>query len=734
MLDDEHQPDYRHMDAAAGSIAPGVRAGATVIFETTLPVGDTRNRYVPLLEAASGLVADHDLFVAFSPERLFTGAVFGIATYPKLVGGIGPASTGRAASFYASVLDAEVVAMSSAEAAELSKLADTTYRDLNIAFANELAAYAARIGVDVQEVIRAANSQPYSHIHQPGLGVGGHCIPVYPHFLLSRAPEMELVRLARRTNDSQVGIAVEALVNRLGDLRDVPVLVLGLTYREGVHELAYSRALPLIDLLASAGAHVSAWDPLLTVEEIERCEAAPWTWGTQSDARAIVIQTADPVFRELDPGWFTRLEVVLDGRNSLRDLEFPERVRVLESGFLLAAAPGQQLPAAGKGSSRPVKIVSVVGTRPQLIKAAALLPVLRARHRDVFVDTGQHWDERMAGAFFAELDLPAPDFSLGIGGGGHAAQTGRMLVALEPILVAERPDAVLVYGDTNSTLAGCDGGRQARDPRRPRRGGTAELRPADARGDQPRGRRPPRDVVLRSRHPRRSPTSRRKASRPESSRPATSCRISPLEWPPRSATPPPWGQPATRCPRREPRTWRAMLRPGGFLFATIHRAENREPSAIASWVAILGDAVLPDRPVILALHPGTRAAIEAAGIPLPPGIRVVEPLGYRTSLTLQLHAAAVITDSGGIQRESAWLGTPCLVLRPATEWLESVEGSTGRLVVVGLDRARASRELARLAPPERSEELARARADGLRLEPAEASRRIVDALGRTTSL
>jgi hypothetical protein len=101
-----------------------------------------------------------------------------------------------------------------------------------------------------------------------------------------------------------------------------------------------------------------------------------------------------------------------------------------------------------------VRIVSVVGTRPQLIKAAALSPALRARHDEVFVDTGQHWDEAMAGIFFAELGLPRPDHSPGIGGGGHAEQTGRMLLALEPILVAEHPDAVLVYGDTNSTLAG----------------------------------------------------------------------------------------------------------------------------------------------------------------------------------------------------------------------------------------------------------------------------------------
>ncbi len=160
-----------------------------------------------------------DFFVAFSPERLYSGAVLrNLATYPKLVGGIGPASTARAAAFYDAVLDAEIVAMSSAEAAEFSKLADTTYRDVNIALANEFARYAERIGVDIHEVIAAANSQPYTHIHQPGLGVGGHCIPVYPHFLLSRAPELELVELSRRTNDGQVGVAIRALQQELGGL------------------------------------------------------------------------------------------------------------------------------------------------------------------------------------------------------------------------------------------------------------------------------------------------------------------------------------------------------------------------------------------------------------------------------------------------------------------------------------------------------------------------------------
>ena len=327
MLDDEQQPDYRSMDAAVASIAPGVHAGSVVIFETTLPVGDTHGRFTPQLAAASGLTPDDDLFVAFSPERLYSGAALrNLATYPKLVGGIGPRSTARAAAFYDAVLDAEIVAMQSAEAAEFSKLADTTYRDVNIALANEFARYAERVGVDIHEVIAAANSQPYSHIHQPGLGVGGHCIPVYPHFLLSRAPELELVELARRTNDGQVGVAIRALQQELGGLEGVPVLVLGLTYRHGVKELAYSRALPLIERLAHQGAVVSAYDPLLSGEETARCCATPWTWGESGPFRAIVTQTADPQFRQLDAAWFPDLEVVFDGRDGLRELALPDTV------------------------------------------------------------------------------------------------------------------------------------------------------------------------------------------------------------------------------------------------------------------------------------------------------------------------------------------------------------------------------------------------------------------------
>ena len=334
-LDTDHQPDYRHMDSAVDSIAGGLHAGSLVVFETTLPVGDTRSRYAPRLEAASGLRAETDLFVAFSPERLYSGATLrNLASYPKLVGGVGPISTERAAVFYDGVLDAEIVAMSSADAAEFSKLADTTYRDVNIALANEFAAYADRVGVDIREVIAGANSQPYSHLHQPGLGVGGHCIPVYPHFVLSRAPEMTLVARSREVNDGQIEIAIVAVRDALGGLNGAPVLVLGLTYREGVKELAYSRALPLIEAFQVAGALVLAYDPLLTDDEIRSAGAKPWAWGSTSDVRAIVTQTGDARWRTLVPAWFPRLAVLVDGRNSLSGLALPDGVAYRGIGVL----------------------------------------------------------------------------------------------------------------------------------------------------------------------------------------------------------------------------------------------------------------------------------------------------------------------------------------------------------------------------------------------------------------
>ena len=188
-VDQERRIDFRAIDAATRDVGAGIGPGSLVVFETTLPVGTTRDRLTPVLAQESGLTPERDLFVAFSPERVLVGRVLtDLRRYPKVVGGIGPESARRATAFYDQVLDAgtEVRTVSSAEAAEMTKLAETTYRDVNIALANEYARFAAERDIDVIEVIEAANSQPYSHVHRPGVGVGGHCIPVYPYFLFTR--------------------------------------------------------------------------------------------------------------------------------------------------------------------------------------------------------------------------------------------------------------------------------------------------------------------------------------------------------------------------------------------------------------------------------------------------------------------------------------------------------------------------------------------------------------------
>ncbi len=368
-----------------------------------------------------------------------------------------------------------------------------------------------------------------------------------------------------------------------------------------------------------------------------------------------------------------------------------------------------------------MKIVSVVGTRPQLIKAAALQPALRAHHAEVFLDTGQHWDDAMDGDFFAELGLARPDHALGAGGGTHAQQTAAMLVGLEPILVAERPDAVLVYGDTNSTLAGALGAARLGIPVAHVEAG---LRSFDRRMPEELNRVVADHLATWSFAP--TPTAVDNLRAEGITRGVVlvgdlmqdlAARVSAEVRDPEILT-----AIGSRIGRR--------LEPGGYLFATVHRQENRAPAAMVAWAAIFADAATADRPVILALHPGTRVAMDEAGILCGPNVAIVQPQGYRTSLALQLHAAAVLTDSGGVQREAAWLGVPCLVLRGMTEWAEAVAGSLGRMVVVGLDGARAASELARLAPTDAvaAASVARDRAASLDLRPAGAADAIVATL------
>ena len=314
--------DYRAIDAATASVGKGLRAGTLVLFETTLPVGTTRRRLGPMLERESGLVAGKDFYLAFSPERLYAGRIFAdLKKYPKIVGGVDRASTEKGVEFYRRVLDAEVWPVENAETAEFSKLAETTYRDVNIALANQLALYAADRHVNVGEAFRAANSQPYSHLHRPSIGVGGHCIPVYPHFLLgdARDGELSLVRDGRRTNDHMAEVEIAQLDRALGGLGSRAVLVLGASYREDVKELAFSTAFPIVDLLHRSGARVLIHDPLFTPAELQPLEAEVVDLSSEAalEADAIVVQAWHSNFKDLDWKRFRNLRVVLDGRGAV---------------------------------------------------------------------------------------------------------------------------------------------------------------------------------------------------------------------------------------------------------------------------------------------------------------------------------------------------------------------------------------------------------------------------------
>lgn len=322
MVDEGRNIDYRAIDSATRSVAQGLQRDTLVIYETTLPVGTTRTRLGPMLEEGSGLVAGRDFCLAFSPERVYSGRIFSdLHKYPKVVGGVAPDCTAAAERFYAVALEgAPVLPMRDADAAEFVKLIETTYRDVNIALANAFARFAAERDIPVLDAIAAANTQPFSHVHKPGIAVGGHCIPVYPYFLTNNTSDdgMSLVRRARELNDSMVPWALDRLEESLGGLSGKRVLVLGLAYRENVKETAFSGAVRLLSELKARGALPLINDPLYSTEELARY-AEPVQLDDLPGIDCVILQAHHNEYRLLD---WTRIaglgcKVVLDGRNAI---------------------------------------------------------------------------------------------------------------------------------------------------------------------------------------------------------------------------------------------------------------------------------------------------------------------------------------------------------------------------------------------------------------------------------
>lgn len=332
-----------------------------------------------------------------------------------------------------------------------------------------------------------------------------------------------------------------------------------------------------------------------------------------------------------------------------------------------------------------MRILTVVGNRPQFIKAAAVSAPLRERHEEILVHTGQHYDDSLSQVFFNELGLARPDRELGVGGGSNTSQTSRMLAALEPLIADLEPDAALVYGDTNSTLAGALAAAQAQVPVIHVEAG---MRSFDRAMPEERNR------VL-SDHLSELLLCASETAAANLRAESVAGRIEvvgdvmvdvALRW-----------QPAARARAEVPASY--GVQPGAYLLLTAHRAGNvDDPVRLGLLVSLIES--LPG-PVLLPLHPRTHSRLQAAGLlarlEAVEGLTLTEPLGYVEFSALLCQARAVLTDSGGVQKEAYLAGVPCITLRERTEWVETVQGGWNTLV--DLDAGAALAALAREAPP-----------------------------------
>jgi len=308
LVDEEGEVDLSALGSVLRDIARGLDAGDTVCLESTVPPRTCEDVVVPHLAGRSGL--DSDAFgVAFCPERTLSGRALRDITeaYPKIVGGVDAESTRVAELLYDEVTENDVITLPDATTAEAMKVFSGVYRDVNIALANEFARYADVLDIDVRAAISAANSQPHAHILSPGPGVGGHCIPVYPHFLLSSFDvESPLTRVARAVNDSMPAFTVDLVRDALAaagvDTAESTVLLLGTTYRPGVNETRNSPAFPIAEGLAKFGATVYSTDPIVDGPDGIAAEPVSLREGLDLDPDAIVVVTPHEEFGAIDWG------------------------------------------------------------------------------------------------------------------------------------------------------------------------------------------------------------------------------------------------------------------------------------------------------------------------------------------------------------------------------------------------------------------------------------------------
>ena len=310
--------DMRAVTSATTSILPHLRKGSLVVLESTSPPRTTAQLILPILES-SGLVAGQDFFVCYSPERVLPGHILTeLVQNARVIGGIDPASAEAGRRLYATFVKGEIV-LTDATTAEMVKLMENTYRDINIAIANEFSRMADRFGIDVREAIQVANRHPRVKILEPGPGVGGHCISVDPWFLVEAAPDLaNLIRTARQVNDAQPAYVVELLRRAVGELAGKRITVLGLSYKPDVDDLRESPAVEVAHLLHQAGAEVTVYEPFKPDAVFEGLVSAPTLAAALQDSEILVLSVKHTAFCQLDPAEVRKLTaatVILDTVN-----------------------------------------------------------------------------------------------------------------------------------------------------------------------------------------------------------------------------------------------------------------------------------------------------------------------------------------------------------------------------------------------------------------------------------
>jgi UDP-GlcNAc3NAcA epimerase len=329
-----------------------------------------------------------------------------------------------------------------------------------------------------------------------------------------------------------------------------------------------------------------------------------------------------------------------------------------------------------------MKVVTIVGARPQFIKAAALSRELRRQHQEVLVHTGQHYDYEMSGIFFDGLEMPPPDINLGVGSGSHGAQTGAMLGKIEEVLVAEHPEWMVVYGDTNSTLAGALAASKLHIP-------VAHVEAGLRSFNRHMPEEINRIVADHLSNVLFCPSDT--AVKNLAAEGITGnvhlvgdIMLDVLNWA------------RERLAARPSEILKKLgLEERRYVLVTVHRSENTDdPERLADILGALSDL---GEQIVFPVHPRARKAMATAGCHLSPQVRLIDPVGYLDMVNLTRTARLVLTDSGGLQKEAYWLGVPCVTLRDETEWVETVE--VGWNTLTGSDGDRILEAARTFAPP-----------------------------------